>query len=153
MLDYSQYPKFFDVLCAAIVTLWLVLSACLCLFFIFQDGLTLVEAVASSLFLLFFAGTPVFLFGGIISFPMWWICKRFWKLDQNITAIIGAVTGIIISAFIIFTIPIDFRGTTLGATQSGLLTVLITTFFGLVAGWNGYRVAWNGRRRKKAPKT
>lgn len=149
MHDRNEHPKFFAALCAAVITIWLVSSVSLCIYFIFLESLTLVEAVASSLFLLFFGGTPVFVLGGLISFPIWWLCKRFYKIDRNIAAMIGAFTGAIIAAFVVFIIPTDFSGTTLGATHEGALTFIVITALGTVAGWNGYRVAWSGQRRKK----
>ena len=87
----------------------------------------------------------------LVSFPMWWMCKRFYRLNLTVATVAGALTGAIISIFVIFYFP-GVYSMPAGATKEGLIILIIMTFFGALAGWNGYRVAWNGRRRKKALK-
>ena len=53
MLERREHPTFFAVISAAVFTLWLFAFVGLCVFSIFDDDLTLIEAVGTALLLLF----------------------------------------------------------------------------------------------------
>ncbi len=153
MPNDTDYPRFFDVLCAAVVTIWIIISAGLSLFVLFQNGGMLIEAIATPFFVLFAISIPTFIFGGLISFPFWWVGKRFHRLNRTLAGGVGAFTGFILAFLANNYVPADYSGTPIGVTSESLLNLLLVTCLGAIAGWNGYRVAWNGRRRGKMLKS
>jgi len=153
MPSYAEYPRFIDVLCAAVVTLWLAASFILSISLLFHEGGTLSAGIAASFFLLFAGAVPAFLLGGLISFPFWSVLKRYSRLSKSLAGIVGAFTGFILAVFLIYFLPADYSGTPIGLTRGSLINMLLMTLLGALSGWNGYRVAWNGRRRKGGFKT
>ena len=150
MLDRAKQPRFFDVLSAAVVTLWLIASFALIVYLsFFEEQATFLEAIGASIFLLVILGIPAFILGGIISLPMWLICRHFYQLNRTVAAIVGALTGAIIFTVIPLAYTHDFSDLPF-RTKEDFAVQLIIISISAIAGWNGYRVAWNGRRRKKA---
>jgi hypothetical protein len=148
MTNETEHARFLDVLCAAIVTLWFSASVILSITILLQDHGALSVAITASFFLLFAGAIPAFVFGGLISFPFWWVLKRYYRLTKALAGGVGAFTGFILSVFFIYFAPADYSGTPIGLTQGSFLNMLLMTLLGAVSGWNGYRVAWNGRKRK-----
>lgn len=151
----AEYPRYFDVLCAAVITLWLIASiatVAVLIFVFFQDGGTLLELlvaiIAAPLILLLYVSIPAFILGGIISLPMWLILKQFYRLNRTLAAIGGALTGFIILTGIPLALTRDFSELTFRTKEElavQLAVLLPCMLVGAVAGWNGYRIAWNGR--------
>ncbi len=137
-----ENPRFFDVLCAALLTLWIIALIGLCIAFAFSKIGSLGEVVILAVGVLFFGGGTAFVLSAVVSFPLWLICKFAFKLNRNVAAIIGSVTGLIIAAILVFWLPQNFSGTTMGATREGWITLIAISGLGAFAGWNGYRVAW-----------
>lgn len=153
MTDKQQdHPRFFDVLCAAVLTVWIIALLCLCIAFAFGRIASLGDLLVLGFLTLFLGCGTAFILCAIVSLPLWLICKHLFTLNRNIGALIGALTGLIIAAFLIFWLPQDFSGNTKGATRDGWIMLMALTALGMFAGWNGYRVAWSEPIRKSEQK-
>lgn len=151
----AEYPRYFDVLCAAVITLWLVASIAfiggLIFNFIQNDGTfleLLVAMIATPLILVFYLVVPAFILSGVVSLPMWLICKYVFRLDRTVAAIGGGLTGLIILTGISLALPGDVSDLTFRTKEElavQLAVLLPCMLLGAFAGWNGYRIAYNGR--------
>ena len=156
MTNETEQARFLDVLCGAVVTLWMVVSAgmIVVLFLYIPTGdVTLLEAIAGlfsvPFMVLLMGAIPAFVLGGLISYPFWVMCKYLFRLNRNIAGVFGGVTALII-ALIPFYSDLDDRdlfdfGRTPDEIKANLIFILIIALLGAVSGWNGYRMAWNGR--------
>lgn len=153
MTDKQQkHPRFFDVLCAAVLTLWFVALASLCIAFAFGKVTSLGDLFILGFMTLFLGCGTAFILSAIVSLPIWLICKHLFALNRNVAAITGGLTGLIISIFWMFWMPQDFSGNSVGATGEGAITLFTMCCLGAFAGWNGYRVAWSEPIRKTGAK-
>jgi len=104
MTNETEQARFLDVLCGAVVTLWMVVSAgmIVVLFLYIPTGdVTLLEAIAGlfsvPFMVLLMGAIPAFVLGGLISFPFWLMCKYLFRLNRNIAGVFGGVTALIYS--------------------------------------------------------
>ena len=89
---------------------------------------------------------------GLISFPLWLFCKYVFGLNLITAAGVGGLTAAIITAYFVKVATRDDLNVIIAPTQSGLMTQIGVILLGMIAGWNGYRVARNSRRRLFAQK-
>ncbi len=155
----EDQPRFLDFLCAAIGTLWIIIALSLVTFFIFMAGsLPIKELLFMCLAFSILSAVSVisvFILAGGISFPIWMILKETNILNHKTAAGLGGLTGGIICVIILVrdaaTMPY-LQVVPITDLEKYIVVTLVTLISG-ICGWNGYRFAWNGRRRKKARKS
>ena len=149
MRDRTEQARFIDVLCAAVITLWLITSFGLFVYLsFFEEQASLPEAIGGSILasflLLFILVIPAFILGGTISLPMWLICKYVLRLNRTVAAIGGGLTGVIIITVVPLAYTHDFSEIPFRTKEDFTIQLVIILLSG-ISGWNGYRIAWNGR--------
>ena len=153
MRDRTEQARFIDVLCAAVITLWVITSFGLFVYLsFFEEQASLPEAIGGSILasflFLFILVIPAFILAGIISLPMWLICKYVFQLNRTAAAIGGALTGLIILPVTSLALARDFSNLTFRTKEELAVQLIVIPpciLLGAISGWNGYRIAWNGR--------
>jgi len=143
--ERTATPRFIDALSAAVITLWAIATVCLLITVPFSDWMNILFALWISLLLLIFGGIVAFISSGIVSFPIWFLFKTLRILNRKSAALIGGLTGAIIVTAASVIEPLDYSGTIREFANLPFLIIAAAMLLGAVAGWNGYRIAYNGR--------
>ena len=144
-------PSYLYAQIAAVLTLWGLVAIGLIIMSFMSDELRFLDALKMGPMLY---GVAVFacILSGLISFPLWLFCKYVFGLNLITAAGVGGLTAAIITAYFVKIATRDDLDVFIAPTQSGLMTQIGVILLGTVAGWNGYRVARNSRRRLFAQK-
>lgn len=95
-----------------------------------------------SVYLLLIGGPFTFILAGIISTPLWLLCKNHQIINGVSAGIAGIITGLFIAALYVFLIPTDFSGNVTGVTREGIIYLLTFSAFGGINGWLGFYMVW-----------
>ncbi len=147
----TDQPSYLYVQIAAVLTLWGLVAIGLLIMSFVGDEFTFLEALKMGL-MLYGVAIIACIISGLISFPLWLFCKYVFGLNLITAAGVGGLTAAIITAYFVKVATRDDLNVIIAPTQSGLMTQIGVILLGMIAGWNGYRVARNSRRRLFAQK-
>lgn len=147
MLDKNQL-RFLDYLAATVLTLWAIITVLTLISAGVLTTFSIGNALILSISYLLFGLPIVFVALAIFSFPVWFILSSLKFLNHSTMALLGGIlSGLLAIYFLKF--PTAYGGDNLWMTRDGNIILMISIFLGALTSWNGYRFAWNGRKRPK----